>query len=114
MLVHIHAGPADIVGIVEAVRKDQGPSMPRVGFVLATCTTADRKLVAGAMFTSAKFTETKYVGHSRRRDPWGQPGGALCGSGPDRIDRGRGVRPPGRRRPGRVAARTHAPDVEPP
>src|SRR6185437_5072401 len=60
-LVAGHAGPADIVGIVEAVMKDHGLSLPKVGFDPATCLTADCKLVADVMFTSGKLVEMKYL-----------------------------------------------------
>ena len=60
-LVADHAGPADIVGIVEAVMKDHGLSLPKVGFDPATCGAADCKLVADVMFTSGKLVEMKYL-----------------------------------------------------
>jgi hypothetical protein len=56
--------------------------MPRVGFVPATCTTADCKLVTGVMFTSGKFTETKHVGYFRDTTRRGNPAGLCVGAVP--------------------------------
>lgn len=60
-LVADHANVNDVVQIVEAIVKDHGLSMPKVGFDPAACTTADCKLLADVMFTSGKITEMKFL-----------------------------------------------------